>query len=226
MPHWKLSPCMKRTTGSWELVSSAENISNIPDVGYLGWFRLERLTCGRSVNIQIQTIFRLILEQENTPPHGRQSSLGQGGEGGGPVGQLRQQLRADRGELVRQQGLLPRRHRHRGHEPQVAQGGSREGDAQEGGDWLEVVGRLVDHALDGAVLGLDVPEGRLPARHQDHQEESLGEHPGAGSHHIRSFSFNQTNDNLSGRDHQPPTSSLLPTFSSYLIISLFFPLIC
>ena len=162
---------MKRTTGSWELVSSAENISNIPDVGYLGWFRLERLTCGRSVNIQIQTIFRLILEQENTPPHGRQSPLGQRGEGGRPVGQLRQQLRADRGELVSQQSLLPRGDGHRGHEPQVTQRGGREGDAEEGGDGLEVVRGLVENSLYWSILCLDITEGGLATGHQDQQDQ-------------------------------------------------------
>ena len=152
-------------------------------------------TWGRSVNIQIQTVLRLILQPPYTPPDRGQAAGRQPGERGRPVGQLGQLLGTHGGELVRQQGLLPRGDSHGGHEPQVTKWGGGKWDAQECCHGLEVVSWLVGHSLDGPVLGLDVTECRLPSGHQDRHQEGQLEHP---RHQVRSFSFNQTNDNLSG----------------------------
>ena len=120
-----------------------------------------RLTWGRSVNIEIQTVLGLRGQQPQTPPHpGRSPGAQPPRPPLGGVGQVRDVLRADGPEPVGQQRLLPGGHRDRGHEPEVAEWRSREGDAEEGGHGLEAVRGLVEDALHWAVLGGNIPENR------------------------------------------------------------------
>ena len=113
------------------------------------------LTWGRSVYIQVETIFRLVLEQG-------QGSLDVGSSPGWQshcgVVDVRQVLGTHGSVVISQESLLPGGHCHRRHEPQATKGRGCKGDAEEGGHGLEIISRLMHHTLYWSILGVHRPE--------------------------------------------------------------------
>lgn len=124
----------------------------------LGQLEAEALTWGRCVNIEIQTVLGLRGQQSQAPPDLGRPPRAQSRPAGAVVGQVWDVLGADWPEPVCQERLLPGSDSDGRHEPEVAEGRSREGDAEEGGHGLEAVCGLLEDALHRAILGGNVPE--------------------------------------------------------------------
>jgi len=91
----------------------------------------QKLTASGSINVEIKTVFGLILEHCSEPFQDLEPALGHLVQNIGVIIEIRKLLRANRTESIGLTNALPDRRCHRRHKPQMTDRWRRIGDAQE-----------------------------------------------------------------------------------------------